>query len=231
MKKAILLSIKPKYVYDILYGKKILELRKTMPRCALPIDVYIYCCERKNFNETLSVAKLENRAKTIEDYGGLYLYGFDVGHADYDIVNGSIVAKFTLNKVKKIPNDMFPNKDFINGEEVELELNYFRNIIKKSCLETIEFIKYQNNKDLYAWHIDNLEIFDDPMELSEFYKSNWEDLIDKRDCKNCKYQDYDLQEHQTICGIDYDGQECPYLRVNKAPQSWQYVYLKDKVFK
>ena len=41
--KSILISIKPKYVADILNGKKTLEIRKSMPKCELPIDVYIYC--------------------------------------------------------------------------------------------------------------------------------------------------------------------------------------------
>ena len=40
---SILLNIKPRFVIDILNGKKTIEIRKTKPRCELPIRVYIYC--------------------------------------------------------------------------------------------------------------------------------------------------------------------------------------------
>ena len=46
MSKAILISIKPKYVAKILNGEKTIEIRKTMPK-DLPIDVYIYCPKDK----------------------------------------------------------------------------------------------------------------------------------------------------------------------------------------
>ena len=44
--KAILISINGKHVDNILSGKKIAEIRKTIPNCELPIDVYIYCTKQ-----------------------------------------------------------------------------------------------------------------------------------------------------------------------------------------
>lgn len=41
--KSILISIKPEHVVKILMGEKTVEIIKTMPKCGLPIDVYIYC--------------------------------------------------------------------------------------------------------------------------------------------------------------------------------------------
>lgn len=70
----ILLPIKPKYVAEILNGRKTIEIRKTMPKCDLPIDVYIYCTKDKKY------ANLINRG------------GF---------LTGMVVAKFTLNKVEE----------------------------------------------------------------------------------------------------------------------------------
>ena len=75
MSKAILISIKPRFVADILNGKKTLEIRKTFPQCELPIDVYIYCTKDKEY------ANLINRG------------GF---------LTGTVVAKFTLNDVRQI---------------------------------------------------------------------------------------------------------------------------------
>lgn len=47
MSKAIMISIKPKWVVKILNGEKTIEIRKTCPKCDLPIDVYIYCTKIK----------------------------------------------------------------------------------------------------------------------------------------------------------------------------------------
>ena len=70
--KAILISIKPKWVAKILNGEKTIEIRKTMPKCDLPIDVYIYCT-KSNY-----LGFISNR----------YI--------------GKVVAKFTLDKVEEI---------------------------------------------------------------------------------------------------------------------------------
>lgn len=164
MKKAILISIKPEWVEEILNRSKITEIiRRDMPKCDLPIDVYIYCSK-----------------------GNSYLYYFT------DLLNGKVVAKFTLNKVSDISK------------------NY----------------KHESIKNLYAWNIDNLQRFDKPMELSEFYKGNYEYIRDYVDCNNtnCPYA-----HDNSILGDDghCDDYDCPYLKVNKPPRSWQYVYVGD----
>lgn len=79
--KAILMSIKPKWVAKILNGEKTIEIRKSIPKCNLPIDVYIYCTKDKKY------ANLVNRG------------GF---------LTGMVVAKFTLNKTQEI---RFDNKE------------------------------------------------------------------------------------------------------------------------
>ena len=82
--KAILISIKPKYVAKILNGEKTIEIRKTMPKCDLPIDVYIYC--KKEEYPEITLYSQEN------EFGG---YMEHTG-------NGKVVAKFTLNKTEEI---------------------------------------------------------------------------------------------------------------------------------
>lgn len=71
--KSILISIKPKWVAKILNGEKTIEIRKTAPKCELPIDVYIYCTKNDN---------------------GLRYWGYHMG--------GRIFAKFTLKKIERI---------------------------------------------------------------------------------------------------------------------------------
>ena len=41
--KAIMISIQPQWVEKILNGEKTIEIRKTIPKCELPVKVYIYC--------------------------------------------------------------------------------------------------------------------------------------------------------------------------------------------
>lgn len=131
MSKAILISIKPKWVAKILNGKKTIEIRKSIPKCNLPIDVYIYCTKDKKY------ANLVNRG------------GF---------LTGMVVAKFTLNKIQQIK---FDNKQ----------------IQEQACLTEEElfdylFINNPYHEDMhkgYAWHIDNLEIFDRTRPLQPFF--------------------------------------------------------------
>ena len=66
------------------------------------------------------------------------------------------------------------------------------------------------------------------MELNKFEKY-YDDSDDKKPCccgKECQYESYDWCEHQNICSIDYDGANCPFLKVSRPPQSWQYVYVE-----
>lgn len=150
MSKAILISIKPKWVAKILNGEKTIEIRKTMPKCKLPIDVYIYCTKDKKY------ANLVNRG------------GF---------LTGMVVAKFTLN-------------------EVNAFFSYDETFLEDSCLTSDELEEYADNKNvLYAWHIDNLEIFDKPLKLIRFstLKSN---------------KGYVVKTYRPVL---------------KAPQSWCYI--------
>lgn len=70
--KSILISIRPEWTAKILNGEKTIEVRKTAPKCDLPIEVYIYC------TKTGYIGHISNR----------YI--------------GRVVAKFTLREVEKI---------------------------------------------------------------------------------------------------------------------------------
>lgn len=70
--KSILVSINPKWVAKILNGEKTIEIRKSKPKCDLPITVYIYCTKGNH------IGYLSNR----------YV--------------GKIVAEFVLRKIETI---------------------------------------------------------------------------------------------------------------------------------
>ena len=147
--KSILISIKPEWVAKILNGEKTIEIRKTAPKCELPVEVYIYCAEK----------------------------------------NGKVVAKFTLRKVDVMDMDFWwrwPPAAFVFYDENGMQYNdQEANSIMQNANVNGKFLyEYCEGKNItiYAWHISDLEIFDELMELSKFglkkAPQNWQ-YIDK----------------------------------------------------
>lgn len=166
--KAILISIKPKWVAKILNGEKTLEIRKTAPKCELPIDVYIYCTKNKlHYRAGALVFNKDDCFKRSVD--GTYKYGDGVelmGYSpDYpydknNFLNGKIVAKFKLRFVEKIYAYGAGELDTELGSSLE-ELSF------ESCVPEKDLLSYVGNGAFY-WAISNLEIFDEPKELADF---------------------------------------------------------------
>lgn len=161
--KSILISIKPEWVCKILNGEKTIEVRKTAPKCELPIDVYIYCTKGQEelyeaFKPLGRKAPYQTKPKNQHLTGGILKEGFHL--------NGKVVAKFTLSKV-----DWFCTRDFW-GEYKEGVISVSDSTdpatVRKSCVPQQEIDEYTKGKPAYAWHISNLEIFDEPKELEEF---------------------------------------------------------------
>lgn len=148
--KAILISVQPQWVAKILNGEKTLEIRKSMPKCGLPIEVYIYCCK----SGALLFKEQSTKTYWAEDENKSYRPNY--------ALNGKVIGKFTLNKVEEIEKSKY-NLCYTSKSLTEM------NLLKHSCLTFRELHDYLQGKNGYAWHIDNLEIFDKPKELSEFY--------------------------------------------------------------
>ena len=92
--------------------------------------------------------------------------------------------------------------------DVECPLNDEENVIignylKKSYLTKTELNAYGKGKPLYAWLIKRLEIFDKPMELKDF-------MFDAK-----------------IWNPAYHAFEEVPRELHRAPQSWQYVGVKE----
>lgn len=159
MSKAILISIRPKYVADILNGIKTLEIRKTKPKCDLPIDVYIYCTKEDSLIKLHSVY-VHDKYVCEQDFK---CEDFPKMYSGYE-GKGKVVARFKLNKVEEIENKIsvrfsgYPRTITLTDSE----------LLRASCVSYSELKAYLQGGVGYAWHIDNLEIFDKPKELSEF---------------------------------------------------------------
>ena len=138
-----MISIKPQWVEKILNGEKTIEIRKTMPKCELPCKVYIYCAKGKY--------EIFNTLRGIE-HKGIY-----TGY----LLNGKIVAEFILNKVDTLERDL---NDWLPKNRYDIS----NDLLKDINLNQNELWNYGQGKILYAWHIDDLKVYDKPKELSEF---------------------------------------------------------------
>lgn len=224
MKQAILMNFKPKEVQKILNGEKTLVVSKPMPKCELPIDVYVYCAKGRGSEKSPSLCVVsdydyETFTRLSDDYvfnAWNNLYDF------FGILDGSIVAKFTLKEVV--------------GFEVDKEIDAMRldNIIRlffeENSIEDMPQInfermkKYLNNKKGDSWYIDNLEIFKNKLELNDFWVKC--DSETGKDCKHCSFLVCENNEsvgHEEWCNSEHDHMR----KLKKAPSNYQYVWVEE----
>lgn len=240
MKKAILISIRPEWVAKILNGEKTIEIRKNMPKCELPIDVYIYCSKGKSLRQCeFSSYEYANQSfkafvafpkevplgkercfwvnRNSLEFDGDNTILVAVGEKvrqeiDYiestcfeasPSVNGKVVAKFTLKRVE----------EFGIGNPYE---EHTRALLNEACVTIAEARRYAGGKhpyylchnSLYAWHISDLEVFDEPKELSDFFS-----------LPETYHHDHEsMVEH-------YERKEA--RRLKRAPQSWSYIEVDE----
>lgn len=87
MSKAVMLSIRPKWVEKIANGEKTIEVRKTRPKLETPFKCYIYC----------TLPKYPHEDFIATDYPRPQFYG-----------GGKVVGEFTCDRI-------FPINVFDNG--------------------------------------------------------------------------------------------------------------------
>lgn len=224
MKQAILMNFKPKEVQKILKGEKKLVISKPMPKCELPIGVYVYCAKGRGSEKSPSLCVVsdydyETFTRLSDDYvlnACNYLPDF------FGILDGSIVAKFTLKEVV--------------GFEVDKEIdamildNIIRLFFEENSIEDMPQInfermkKYLNNKKGDSWYIDNLEILKNKLELNDFWVKC--DSKTGKDCKNCCFLASETNEsvgHEEWCNSEHDHMR----RLKKAPSNYQYVWVEE----
>ena len=112
-----MISIQPQWVSKILNKEKLVEIRKTMPKCELPCKVYIYCTKQKRKNEFITKSEM---------------FGWIMGREttfynrakEYD-ANGKVVAEFTLNKVDTLERDL---NDWLPKNRYDISNDLLKNI-------------------------------------------------------------------------------------------------------
>lgn len=207
MNRAIMIAVKPIWCAKIMNGDKTTEVRTSKA---------LYKATKKLIEEQGYATFLMycTKGDVLE-----YLYDTSDNYGEYidhkgkcwgdEQLNGKVLAKFTVRKVEEIENFIYYQNDGWCGEEREhIDTNGM-------CLSEDELHTYLKGKNGYAWHIEDLVIFDKPKELSEFKQ-----IVKVHKCSTCC--DYPCEEK---CGfpayVEFSKQ------LTKAPQNFCYVESEE----
>ena len=139
MSKAVMLSIRPKWVEKIANGEKTIEVRKTRPKLETPFKAYIYC--------TMPDAK--------DPHNILELHGAD---GKIRKANGKVIGEFICDRVETIKAATEPYGIYDVDDD----------FVAQTRLVDGALWDYGKGATLYGWHISNLKIYDMPKKLSKF---------------------------------------------------------------
>ena len=138
--KAVLISIRPKWVEKIASGEKTLEVRKTRPKLETPFKCYIYCTgvKRSPLGEYVEVHR-----KT----GGAV-----------DEWQEKVMGEFTCDRIGQVLWD----------GEYGTSYDCSDDDVAAACLTRDELDAYGKHRPLYMWHISGLKLYGEPKELAQF---------------------------------------------------------------
>lgn len=192
--KSVLISIQPKWCELIAIGKKTVEVRKTKPKLKTPFKVYIYCTE-KDYDKIFYVDKLMHK---------VFLNGKG---------KQKVIGEFVCDSIDKFSPFQDP---YYKTYKIYAPNNNGASICDWACLTEKELYEYiGHGGDGYAWHISNLVIYDEPMELGWCYKE-----CEQYECdRDCPYFYVENTPSCYECGCMVDDK----IPIKRPPQSWCYV--------
>ena len=171
MSKAVLISIRPKWVEKIANGEKTIEVRKTKPKLQTPFKCYIYCSAG---GDKLWIRDAAWRERWM---GGPISFLVNAKKCGgMNIGNGKVIGEFTCDRIDRLAPAYEPYGIYDIGDDYVLQ----------TCLENGALWDYGHGTPLYGWHISDLRIYDTPKELSEFKTLCRVDA----DCCACPYYNY-----------------------------------------
>jgi len=166
-----ILSVRPKWLAKILNRQKTIELRKTAPKT--PCVMLLYCTK-----ERTRIYDVIHNGDRIYDvlYNGkqpIFVRVPDektVYWKNWIQINGKIVGQFTLERVDRLNHQYYndPAKGIVDADVYCIPNEYANQLENKSCVSFKEMCEYGGHKDIFAWHISDLVIFDEPKELSDY---------------------------------------------------------------
>ena len=175
MSKAVLISIRPKWVEKIANGEKTIEVRKTRPKLKTPFKCYIYC----------TLPKYPHEDFIATDYPMPQFYG-----------GGKIIGEFVCDCVTPLYNVCMDDWKRLAGGLHNIE----KELVNQACLAEAKLHTYAGGKNCFAWHISNLKIYDAPKKLWDFWRDCPEYSELSTNCWSCENVCGDGNE--TDCNTD-----------------------------
>ena len=195
MSKAVLISIRPKWVEKIASGDKTIEVRKTRPKMDTPFKCYIYCT-LQGCNELFRVGLGRDVAKW--------------NRGKWGDRKGNVIGEFTCDRIDWITHVGYtgiPNLvETCICDATTMRTSPVGGLFNAACLTPKMLNDYLARGDGYGWHITDLHIYDTPRELSEFHRATYP-------CDSCH------AEYTWEC----EGCEKLSGDIKRAPLSWCYV--------
>ena len=169
--KQLMISETPERLVNILNGNATLLPKKYIPK-GFNGWVNVYCGKGKPYLRMISNYGWQHK----EQYSFELTYNKDF----WDILSGKVVARFWFDEWEEVEYEL------IDVNEYETDIIYSTKTMDENYLLSNACIDYDyvndiisgNGKDLYAWHIKQLEIFDKPKELGEFMNYYRKEKID-----------------------------------------------------
>lgn len=169
MSKAVMISIHPRWCELIANGEKTIEVRKTHPKIETPFKCYIY--------------------QTLPKSG------------DWNERDGRVIGEFVCDSITRLAQIGYTG---IGGKPIYKLADYenwgypIEPLLKDACLRENELETYLQGRVGHGWHISDLKIYDEPVDITNF-----------RNCNGCEY----MGDCDTYC----------WKPMQRPPQSWCYV--------
>lgn len=225
--KAVLLSIRPEWCFQIAAGKKTVEIRRNVPSLDFPFRCYIYCTKATPLlalKERWSPDKKAFRKEVWPVHG----CGLERAENLFELLNGKVVGTFVCDKIDRLAHvgtmgSNEPAKLYI--ETPDLQYEYADELLQAACLSETDVEGYLKGCDGFGWHISDLKIYDQPRDLDEFSRFGFLGMGRSNCvCGNWRCENYEPSYHyMTPPTCKIEG-----CSIYRPPQSWCYVEeLKD----
>ena len=125
---------------------------------------------------------------------GQYVKFTHGAHTKYGYGRGKVISEFICNSVDEYPYD------YCDGVDIDDDT------ILETAIDREDINIYAKGKTLYGWHISDLKIYNNPRELSEFFKP-CDRFLDCCTCRRLVHNEY----------MSCDN------KITRPPLSWCYV--------
>lgn len=247
--KSVIISIRPEWCEKILNGEKTIEVRKSAPKP--PFKAVVYCTKAQtgSYKGNLYINPPKKRKEIgVADWWSerkdeLSING---GYLQFNafLAHGKVVAEFVCNNVEDFSEWEYDYPSLLRHIDLYAgtkgDYRFLDNYLK-------------GNKKGYALHITDLNIYDKPKGLGEFYSIKqckpeyspfgyqwtWEDRHKRNpggceneyrpvpiECHRCKslVGGKDYLDEKSGCILfDYECVSKYHKPIARPPQSWQYI--------